>query len=102
MESVSYAFRSGKYIGYSIKDFLNLTANLNPAWSVRREYETACQTVVKNTFSIFDNAGQLWHEFSNVEDQYVAIDRNGIPHAAYDSRVQMTRADIGLLSSIRY
>ena len=102
MENNSYVFRSGKYIGYAISDFLNLTANLNPAWSVKREYETACQMVVKNTFSIFDNAGQLWHEFSHVGDQYVAIDRNGIPHAAYDSRVEMTRADIGMLSSIRY
>ena len=102
METISYVFRSGKYIGYPVRDFLTLTANLNPAWSVKREYETACQMVVKNTFSIFDNAGQLWHEFSNVEDQYVAIDRNGIPHDTYVSRVQMTRADIGLLSSIRY
>lgn len=102
METGTYVFRSGKYIGYPVKDFINLTANLNPAWSVKREYETACQLVVKNTFSIFDNAGQLWHEFSHVGDQYVAIDRNGIPHDAYDSRTQMTRTDIGMLSSVQY
>lgn len=102
MESNTYVFRNGKYIGYAVKDFLNLTANLNPTWSVRREYETACQHVVKNTFSIFDNAGQLWCEISNVGDQYIAIDRNGIPHDTYPSRVEMTRADIGMLSSVQY
>lgn len=100
MENSSYVFRSGKYIGYAISDFLNLTAHLNPAWSVRRVYETSCQSVIKNSFWIFDNEGQLWHGFSHVGDQYVAIDRNGIPHAAYDSRVEMTRADIGMSSSI--
>lgn len=56
METGAYVFRSGKYIGYPVKDFINLTAN----------------------------------------------DRNGIPHDAYDSRTQMTRTDIGLLSSVQY
>ena len=37
METGAYVFRSGKYIGYPVKDFINLTANLNPAWSVKRE-----------------------------------------------------------------
>lgn len=37
METGTYVFRSGKYIGYPVKDFINLTANLNPAWSVKRE-----------------------------------------------------------------
>ena len=98
----NYVFRSGKYIGYPVKDFLNLTANLNPAWSVKREYETACQQVVKNTFSIFDNAGQIWCELTQVGDQYITIDRNGIPHDVYYSKVEMTRADIGMQSSVRY
>lgn len=102
MDNSSYVFRSGIYIGYAVSDFLTLTANLNPAWSVKREYETAGKMVVKNTFSIFDSAGQLWHEFSHVGDQYVAMDRNGIPYDVYDSHAQMTRTDIGLLSSCRY
>lgn len=37
METGTYVFRSSKYIGYPVKDFINLTANLNPAWSVKRE-----------------------------------------------------------------
>lgn len=33
---------------------------------------------------------------------YVFRYRNGIPHDAYDSRTQMTRTDIGMLSSVQY
>lgn len=102
MENSSHVFRSSKYIGYAVSDFLTLTANLNPNWSVKREYETAGRLVVKNTFSIFDNTGQLWHEFRHIGDQYVAIDRNGIPHDVYNSRVEMNRADIGISSQVRH
>ena len=35
METGTYVFRSGKYIGYPVKDFINLTANLNPAGLLR-------------------------------------------------------------------